>query len=178
LQREEVWLASATCRGFFVFWGKEITTEVPEEPQSSPDSDGRRGMKRFILLGLVAVCGAIAAAAAGSQHTVSVTLNYDFSVDNACSSSVTTGCVKQFNIYDITGGGTPVKLFSIAAPGGANSTVTGMTGTGGPVTIRSGVHTFAATAQMADGTESSPNGSTATAGVAPGSPASFSVVVQ
>ena len=135
-------------------------------------------MKRFILLGLVAVCGAIAAAAAGSQHTVSVTLNYDFTVDNACSSSVTTGCVKQFNIYDITGGGTPVKLFSIAAPSGASSAVTGITGTSGPVTIRSGVHTFAATAQMADGTESSPNGSTATAGVAPGSPASFSVVVQ
>jgi hypothetical protein len=135
-------------------------------------------MKRFILLGLVAVCGAFAAAAAGSQHTVSVTLNYDFSVDNACSSSATTGCVKQFNIYDITGGGTPVKLFSIAAPGGANSAVSGITGTSGPVTLRSGVHTFAATAQMADGTESSPNGSTATAGVAPGSPASFSVVVQ
>src|SRR5258708_34926255 len=80
-------------------------------------------MKRFILLGLVAVCGAIVAAAVGSQHTVSVTLNYDFTVDNACSSSVTTGCVKQFNIYDITGGGTPVKLFSIAAAGGAYSAV-------------------------------------------------------
>jgi len=118
------------------------------------------------------------ATAAGSQHTVAVTLNYDFSVDNACSSSLTTGCVKQFNIYDITGGGTPVKLFSIAAPSGANSAVTGITGTSGLVTLKSGVHTFAATAQMADGTESSPNGSTATAGVAPGSPASFSVVVQ
>jgi hypothetical protein len=65
-------------------------------------------MKRLVLFGLVAVFGAVAAAGAGSQHTVSVTLNYDFSVDNACSSSVTTGCVKQFNIHDITGGGTPV----------------------------------------------------------------------
>ncbi len=135
-------------------------------------------MKRIALLGLAAVCGAVAVVGAGSQHTVAVTLNYDFSVDNACSASVTTGCLKQFNIYDITGGGTPVKLFSIAAPGGANSSVTGITGTSGPVTLKSGVHTFAATAQMADGTESSPNGSTATAGVAPGSPASFSVVVQ
>ena len=135
-------------------------------------------MKRLFLLGLVGICWAIVATAAGSQHTVAVTLNYDFSVDNACSSSVTTGCVKQFNIYDVTGGGTPVKLFSIAAPGGANSAVTGITGTSGPVTLKSGVHTFAATAQMADGTESSPNGSTATAGVAPGSPASFSVAVQ
>jgi hypothetical protein len=167
-------LASADCRGF-LFLGQE------KEKLNAEFAEFRRGsfgMKRFVLLGLAAVCGAMVAAAAGSQHTVSVTLNYDFSVDNACSSSVTTGCVKQFNIYDITGGGTPVKLFSIAAPGGANSAVTGITGTSGPVTIRSGVHTFAATAQMADGTESSPNGSTATAGVAPGSPASFSVVVQ
>jgi hypothetical protein len=112
------------------------------------------------------------------QHTVTVTLNYDFSVDTACSATVTTGCVKQFNIYDITGGGTPVRLFSITAPGGANSAVTGITGTSGLVNLKAGVHTFAATAQMADGTESSPNGSTATAPVAPGTPASFSVVVQ
>jgi len=129
----------------------------------------------------LAIAGALVAGLAGgaaSQHTVSVTLNYDFSVDNACSATVTTGCVKQFNIYDVTGGGTPVKLFSIPAPSGANSAVTGINGTSGPVTLRSGVHTFAATAQMADGTESSPNGSTATAPVAPGSPASFSVNVQ
>lgn len=65
-------------------------------------------MKRFALLSLAAVLGAVVAAGAGSQHTVSVALNYDFSVDNACSASVTTGCVKQFNIYDITGGATPV----------------------------------------------------------------------
>jgi len=119
-----------------------------------------------------------AASGAGSQHTVSVTLNYDFSVDNACSATVTTGCVKQFNIYDTTGGSTPVKLFSIGAPSGANAAVTGITGTSGPLTLKAGVHTFAATAQLADGTESNPNGSTATAGVAPGSPASFSVTVQ
>jgi len=65
-------------------------------------------MKRLVLFGLAMICGAAAAVGAGSQHTVSVTLNYDFSVDNACSASVTTGCVKQFNIYDITGGGTAV----------------------------------------------------------------------
>jgi hypothetical protein len=113
-----------------------------------------------------------------SQHTVTVTLNYDFSVDNGCSASVNSGCVKQFNVYDITGGGSPVKLFSIPAPSGANTAVTGITGTSGLVTLKAGVHTFAATAQMADGTESSPNGSTATATALPGSPASFSVSVQ
>jgi len=171
-------LASAYCRGFFVFWGEERESFTTEDTEFTEIRMGRRGMKRFVLLGLAGILGAVAAAGAGSQHTVSVTLNYDFGVDNACSSSVTTGCVKQFNIYDITGGGTPVKLFSVAAPAGANSAVTGIAGTSGPVTLKSGVHTFAATAQMADGTESSPNGSTATAGVAPGSPASFSVVVQ
>jgi hypothetical protein len=130
------------------------------------------------FLALASALTAAIAFAAPSQHTVAVTLNYDFSVDNACSSTVTTSCVKQFNIYDVTGGATPVKLFSIATPGGANSAVTGITGTSAALTLKSGVHTFAATAQMAEGTESNPNASTATATVAPASPASFSVKVQ
>ena len=134
-----------------------------------------KGKLALLILALVAIA---AGSAAQTTHTVKVTLNYDFTVDNGCSSTVTTGCLKQFNIYDITGGGTPVKIFSITAPSGANTAVTGITGTSGAVTLKSGVHTFAATALMADGTESSPNASTATAGVAPGSPASFSVVVQ
>ncbi len=137
--------------------------------------DGMRKGLTSVLLVLAA--GWILPALAAGTHTVSVTLNYDFSVDNACSASVTTGCVKQFNIYDVTGGGTPVKLFSLAAPSGANSAVTGIAGTSGSVSLKSGVHTFAATAQMADGTESNPNGSTATATVAPSSPVSFSVTV-
>jgi hypothetical protein len=127
----------------------------------------------FILVSLPALLGATP-----SQHTLTVTLNYDFSVDNGCSSTVTTGCIKQFIIYDITGGGTPVKLFSISAPSGANTAMTGITGTSALLSLKAGVHTFAATAQMADGTESSPNASTATATVAPGAPASFSVTVQ
>jgi len=125
---------------------------------------------------------ASSAHAAPGGHTVSVTLNYDFSADNACAPAatppVTKNCLQQFNIYDITGGGTPVKLFSIPAPAGANSAVTGITGSQSGLSLKSGVHTFAATAQMADGTESSPNASTATATAAPGSPASFSVTVQ
>ena len=66
--------------------------------------------KRVIRWMLAAVLLAPLTAWAGpSQHTVSVTLNYDFTVDNGCSTTVTNGCVKQFNIYDITGGGTPVN---------------------------------------------------------------------
>ena len=136
-------------------------------------------MKKSVLAALMAlVCAPALLWAGPSQHTVTVSLNYDFTVDNGCSSTVTTGCVKQFNIYDITGGATPVKLFTITAPNAANTSMTGITGTSGILTLKAGVHTFAATAQMADGTESNPNASTATATVAPGAPASFSVTVQ
>ncbi len=115
--------------------------------------------------------------ASPGQHTVTATLNYDFTVDNACSATVTTNCLKQFNIYDLSGAA-PVKLFTVAAPAGANGAVTGITGTSGPILLRSGLHTFGATAQMADGTESDPNASTATATVKPGAPVNFTVTVQ
>ena len=111
---------------------------------------------------------------AAPNHTLTVTFNYDFSTDNACSASLTTACLKQFNIYDLTTG-TPVKLFSITAPAGDNTAVTGLGGTSGLISLTSGVHTFGATAQMADGTESSPNASTATATVKPGTPTNFLV---
>ena len=129
-----------------------------------------------------AVCGcafllALAALAAPPTHVITATLNYDFSEDNACTATVTTACLKQFNIYDFSGA-TPVKLFSIAAPSGANSAVTGITGSSAALSLKSGSHTFGATAQMADGTESDPNACTATALVKPGAPVSFTVSVQ
>ena len=136
-------------------------------------------MKRSrMYLGICcALVFALAASAGPAQHTITATLNYDFTSDNACSATVTTGCMKQFNIYDLSGS-TPVKLFSIAAPSGANSAVSGITGTSAALTLRSGSHSFGATAQMADGTESDPNACTATALVKPGVPVSFTVSVQ
>jgi len=119
---------------------------------------------------------AVAEAATG-QHTVAVTLNYDFTTDGACSAAVMKSCLQQFNIYDVTTG-TPVKLFSNTAPAGANGPVNGITGTSGQLSLKSGVHIFGATAQMADGTESNPSGSTATATTLSGSPASFSITVN
>lgn len=133
-------------------------------------------MKRTLAMFLCLALVTLPIAAAPPTHTVTVTLSYDFTVDNACSSTVTTGCVQQFNIYDLTTG-TPVKLFSVPAPAGANNAVNGITGTSAPIQLKSGVRLFGATAQMADGTESDPNGSTATATVKPGKPVSFSVSV-
>ncbi len=136
-------------------------------------------MKRMMAyVGLMLLFVVVAAGqAAPGQHTVAVTLNYDFTTDPACSATVTKNCLQQFNIYDVTTG-TPVKLFSVPAPAGATSAVTGITGTSALISLRSGVHVFGATAQMSDGTESSPNASTATATTLPGSPASFSVKVN
>jgi hypothetical protein len=136
-------------------------------------------MKRAILaLSLLLLTGGASRSQAGpSQHTVTATLSYDFTVDNACSSTVTTGCVKQFNIYDLTGA-TPVLLFSIPAPPGSTGPVTGITGTSPTLTLKAGSRTFGATAQMADGTESNPNAATATATVRPGAPVSFTVSIQ
>jgi len=54
----------------------------------------------------------------------------------------------------------------------------GIAGTSAALTLKSGSHSFGATAQMADGTESDPNACTATALVKPGVPVSFTVSVQ
>jgi hypothetical protein len=133
-----------------------------------------KSLSRFCAMLLLLVNVVVATP---GQHTVTATLNYDFTVDNACSATVTTGCIKQFNIYDLTAGAKTL-LFSIPAPSGANNQVTGITGTSGTLTMKAGLRTFGATAQMADGTESDPNASTATVTVKPGSPASFSLTVQ
>lgn len=142
----------------------------------------RRATFQFLGTGLALSFFLFASAAAQAQstpgqHTVTAKLNYDFTVDNACSATVTTGCLKQFNVYDLTGGAKTL-LFSISAPAGANNAVTGITGTSGTLTMKAGTRTFGATAQMADGTESDPNASTATAVVKPGAPVSFTVTVQ
>ena len=134
-------------------------------------------LRRAACVAMALVVTAIATAATTGQHTLTVTFNYDFTTDNACSATVTKACLQQFNIYDVTTG-TPVKLFSVPAPSGASSAVTGITGSSALLPIKSGVHTFGATAQMADGTESSPNASTATATVLPSSPVSFSLTVN
>ena len=134
-------------------------------------------MKRIMALIAGLLFGAVAAIAAPGQHKIAATLDYDFTVDNACSATVTTGCVKQFNIYDLTGAA-PVLLFSIPSPPGATGPVTGITGTSPTLTLKAGSRTFGATAQMADGTESSPNAATATAIIKPGAPVSFTVSMQ
>ena len=54
------------------------------------------------------------------EARVSVTFDYDFTETSACSPTIFTGCIAQFNVYDV-GAGKPVKLFSIPAPAGAHT---------------------------------------------------------
>ena len=69
-------------------------------------------LSKLALAILVAALPLVAAARA-QQHTVTATLDYDFKHLHSCSEKETTGCVKQFNIYELTGGPTPMrKLFS------------------------------------------------------------------
>jgi hypothetical protein len=112
---------------------------------------------------------------AAPTHTVTATFNYDFTVDNACSATVTTGCIKQFNVYDLSGGG-KVALYSILAPAGANIAVSGITGISGPLTLKGGTHLFGVMAQMADGTESLP--ATVSVKVQPGNPTALVVSIN
>ncbi len=87
------------------------------------------------------------------KHVVSVTFDYDFTNTTACSPTILMGCIAQFNIYDI-GAGKPVKLFSIPAPAGAHSLTRDIVGKSQPLTIGSGKHVLAVSAQMSSGEES------------------------
>jgi hypothetical protein len=86
----------------FYHRGRRVTAEVTE---TFAKRERVRMGKRMVwgILGILALVP-FAVWAAPSQYTVTVTLNYDFTVDNGSSTTVTTGCLKQFNIYDITGG--------------------------------------------------------------------------
>jgi hypothetical protein len=90
-----------------------------------------------------------------NRHRITVTFDYDFTENHACSPTVTTNCLVRFNVYDISGT-TPIKLFSIPAPSGADGRVTNITGSIRPLPSKLAKHVFAVSAQMASGTESSP----------------------
>jgi hypothetical protein len=88
------------------------------------------------------------------KHVVSVTFDYDFTETSACSPTIFTGCIAQFNVYDV-GARKPVKLFSIPAPAGAHLLTKDIVGKSQPLAIGSGKHVLAVSAETASGQESS-----------------------
>lgn len=92
-----------------------------------------------------------------AKHTITVKFDYDFDRTSACSAKVTTHCVQQFNVYDVSGGlPNKVKLFSIPAPPSARGLVQGITGTSPLLAFELGKHFIAVSAQTPGGEESSP----------------------
>jgi hypothetical protein len=103
---------------------------------------------------LLAAVAFLCASCTAKKHVVSVTFDYDFTGMNACSVTIFTGCIAQFNVYDV-GAGKPVKLFSIPAPTGAHSLTKDIVGKSQPLAIKSGKHVLAVSAETASGQESS-----------------------
>jgi len=129
-----------------------------------------------LALAILAAAVPLVAAAQAQQHTVTATLDYNFKRLHSCSAKETTGCVKQFNIYELTGGPTPMrKLFSFPAPSAEKKLVKKITATSGPVDLMPGVHMFGATAEMADGSESDPKACTALGKVGTGMVVSLAI---
>jgi hypothetical protein len=87
------------------------------------------------------------------MHSISLAFDYDFTLNHACSPTLTTNCIAQFNIYDVSTG-KPTKLFTIPAPSGAAGQVRDITGKSQPLKIGTGKHLLAISAQMSGGEES------------------------
>lgn len=131
-------------------------------------------MKRVLVILELLLLLALPALA---TNTVTVSGTYDFSTNNSCSATVTTGCLKQFNVYDTTSGSN-VLIGSVAAPSGSNS-ATGAVSGSFTASIHAGARTFVITAQMADGTESDPKASPVISQVVkPGAPINLTLVAQ
>jgi hypothetical protein len=118
---------------------------------------------------VVAILLPILASATPSQHKVSVTFEYDFTLERPCKGKDTDAgtCVKQFIIYDITDPNAPVKLFSIAVNPKAKKMRYRVKVKSNLVQLTDGTRTFAATAQWANGAESLPMACTTTVTVPP-----------
>lgn len=128
--------------------------------------------KLALAIALLLVVSTLAA-----TNTVTVSGTYDFSVNSACSTTVTTSCLKQFNVYDTTGG-TNVLIGSVASPSGATSSTAAVSGSFS-ASIHAGARTFIITAQMADGTESDPKLSPVISQVVkPGVPINLTLAAQ
>ena len=99
-------------------------------------------------------------------HTISVTFDYDFRGSPPCSAKkAPKKCVKQFNVYDISGG--RFKLFSIPVPDNAKGVVKAITGQSPQRKFEPGTHFIAVTAENASGEESDVNAARTTVEIKP-----------
>jgi hypothetical protein len=127
----------------------QIPGELGEFAARAAAPDWRSG-RRLLWAAVAFLC----VSCTTKKHVVSVTFDYDFTETSACSPTIFTGCIAQFNVYDM-GARKPVKLFSIPAPVGAHSLTKDIVGNSQPLAIGSGKHILAVSAETSSGQESS-----------------------
>jgi hypothetical protein len=111
---------------------------------------------------------AVATATPLAKHAITVKFDYDFGRSPVCSAKITTKCVQQFNVYDISGGTVHrIKLFSVPVPTNASGQVKGITGTSPQLSWEPGTHFLAVSAQATAGNESDPAVCTTTVQINP-----------
>lgn len=94
-------------------------------------------------------------AATSGTHVVTVTFDYDFTKNPACSASVTKHCIQQFIAYDISAGADhATMLFPIPLPPNPVGAMKGITKASPPLEFESGKHLISVAAMSADGTHS------------------------
>ena len=107
---------------------------------------------RWFLLAVASLAGCISCHHS-SAHSISLAFDYDFTETHACSPTLKTNCIDQFNVYDMSTG-KPARLFTIPAPNGATGPVKDITGKSQPLNIGAGKRLLAVSAQMSSGEES------------------------
>jgi hypothetical protein len=90
-----------------------------------------------------------------AMHSITVHFDYDFTKTPACSTKVTTACVKAFDVYDISGD-KPYLLFSVPVPQNAQGAMKGITATSPRMLFAVGKHRIGVSAQMPNGEKSPP----------------------
>jgi|GEM_PF-1427940 len=105
------------------------------------------------------------------MRTVTVKFDYDFTKFPPCSAKITKKCVKQFNVYEVSGN-KPIFLFSIPVPPNAKGKVVGISGSAPQRrAFFTGPHRFGVSAKGRDPNyESSPYGCVTFAQVLPDNP--------
>lgn len=132
---------------------EEVMALIPTMSRTSLNTK-LRVLILFAVLLVIAFAGSVVLFS--QKKRVSVSFDYDFRLTPPCSPTLTRKCVKQFNVYDISGGGR-IRLLSIPAPPGAVGFVKGIRGTSLPLRLAAGEHILGVTAQSPEGSESDPS---------------------
>ena len=102
-------------------------------------------------------CSSGGAQQAHSQHSVTVTFDYDFGQTPACTAKVTSGCVARFRVFDISNGRKRRRqLFEVPLPPNAKGLVKGISGASPKLDFEPGKHLLEVKALNPDGVESGP----------------------